>query len=275
MSLDRSAGVLAVEAPAKVNLFLEVTRRRPDGYHDLETVFAKLELADSLTLRPAERSSLALVHRSPTRVSAGPDNLVLRAAEAFRASFGGAGASIRLVKRVPAGAGLGGGSSDAAATLLGLARQRGVRADLSALGRGLGADVPFFLQPAPLALGRGIGDRLRPMKARGGPWWLVVVYPGVSVSTPHAFRRLRLRRGATLTTRRLLVRLRRSLRAGASPSRCARKAPRPGASSKPSERGRGFPVPAPAFSPSLRTKPPRAAGRGACPRSRGQAGRCM
>jgi 4-diphosphocytidyl-2-C-methyl-D-erythritol kinase len=93
-----------------------------------------------------------------------------------------------------------------------------VKGDLRPLGRRLGADVPFFLQPHPLALGRGIGDVLSPVPARGGPWWIVVVYPGVGVSTPEAYRRLKLRPGAALTTRRLLTRLKSSLRAGAPPS---------------------------------------------------------
>jgi 4-diphosphocytidyl-2-C-methyl-D-erythritol kinase len=220
MSRGRSPRALRIEAPAKVNLFLEVTGRRADGYHLLDTVFAKIDLSDELTLRlkPQGGSTLTVTDRSPTPIPAGPGNLALRAADAFREWFGRGAAAIRLLKRVPAGAGLGGGSADAAATLTGLARLTGVSTDLRPLGRRLGADVPFFLQAANLALGRGVGDRLRPLRTQGGPWWLVVVYPGVSVSTPEAYHRLRFRRGTTLTTRRRSDKLIRGLQEGASPS---------------------------------------------------------
>ena len=114
--------MIQVPCPAKVNLFLEVTGKRPDGYHRLATLFAKINVYDVLELEAAPRG-VALEIVSEDALSAGPDNLVRRAAESFIKVFRvDGGARIRLVKRIPMGAGLGGGSSDAAGTLLGLAK---------------------------------------------------------------------------------------------------------------------------------------------------------
>lgn len=151
---------MELRAPAKTNLFLEVPRKRPDGFHELDTVFAALELADRLVLEPAGELSLAVEDER----LAGPDNLVLRAAEALRQAAGQPelGARIELHKEIPAGGGLGGGSSDAAATLrglnelweLGLPHER-----LAELAAELGSDVAFFLRGG-LQRGRGRGELL-------------------------------------------------------------------------------------------------------------------
>ena len=148
-------------APAKVNLTFEVLGRRDDGYHKVRTVLQAIDLADELTFTPADALTLAV---EPPGSAPIEDNIVLHAAEALRLATGGqAGAVIKLTKRIPAAAGLGGGSSDAAATLLGLRRLWGVNIEAGALheiAASLGSDVPFFLNGGT-ALGTGRGERLQ------------------------------------------------------------------------------------------------------------------
>ncbi|MSQ94539.1 MAG: 4-(cytidine 5'-diphospho)-2-C-methyl-D-erythritol kinase [Gemmataceae bacterium] len=148
---------LVVWAPAKVNLFLEVLGKRPDGYHEIATLMVAVRLYDTVIFR--ESAALTL-QCSDTTLSAGPDNLVLRAAKLLQDRTGcRKGASIRLIKRIPMAAGLAGGSTDAAATLLGLNRlwQLGLSArDLAKLSSEIGSDIPFFFQlPAAWCTGRG------------------------------------------------------------------------------------------------------------------------
>ncbi len=158
-------GTVFVEAPAKVNLILRVGARRADGYHNVDTLFAGVGLCDHLRVDRAARGIALQV----TGADLGDprDNLVYRAARAYlRARGRRDGVAIRLEKRIPVGGGLGGGSSDAAATLRCLdelfSPPVGVAA-LTEVARGLGADVPFFLCRSPLALGSGRGDRLTPL----------------------------------------------------------------------------------------------------------------
>lgn len=198
---------IQVLCPAKVNLFLEVTGRRPDGYHLLATLFAKINLHDVLDLSPAPGFSLEVASETGQELSAGPDNLVLRAAKAFAAEFRtGGGASIRLTKRIPMGAGLGGGSSDAAGTLLGLVKLHrvetpGTLARLRRLALGLGADVPLFLHPSTLCEGRGVGERLRGVRVPKSLPYMVLVYPDLSIATKGVFAALeRPSRKAVLTS---------------------------------------------------------------------------
>lgn len=196
---DRSPCALPVPArfaPAKVNLGLHVLRRRPDGFHDLATVFLPIGWSDRLSAGPARR--LAFSSNDP-HLPTGASNLVVRAAMALRLWMGDSarGATLRLEKNVPYGAGLGGGSSDAAATLRLLAELWSVdisEADLHDLALGLGSDVPFFLDGVP-AHGTGRGERLVPLVGADGapyrcPFWLVVVVPPVHVSTADAFARV-------------------------------------------------------------------------------------
>ena len=192
----RRPSVTARRAPAKVNLGLHVLRRRPDGFHDLATVFAPIGWADVLTAKPAD--ALALTTSDPHLPTDGA-NLVVRAAHALQRWAGlpldgPPGATLHLDKWVPYGAGLGGGSSDAAAALRLLAdlwRLDVPAGDLAALALDLGSDVPFFLDPRP-SLGTGRGEVLAPLvDGRGEPWrcpfWLVVAVPPVHVSTGQAF----------------------------------------------------------------------------------------
>ncbi|MDF1615300.1 4-(cytidine 5'-diphospho)-2-C-methyl-D-erythritol kinase [Desulfurivibrio dismutans] len=183
---DLPAGELEIKAPAKINYFLHILGRRPDGYHDLDSLMIKLELADRLLLQRRKTAGIA-VSCPGGEVPAGPDNLVYKAAAAFFAHCELAPAlAITLDKQIPVAAGLGGGSSDAAAALLGLnlLYDTGLEEDvLLALARPLGADVPFFVQPSPAARARGIGELLTPAPVPAGVNWIVLVNPGFGVST--------------------------------------------------------------------------------------------
>lgn len=185
---------MKLAAPAKTNLFLEVPRRRPDGFHELDTVFVALELADELELTRLGEGRLEL-----TLEGAGPDvpadasNLVWRAADALRQAAGRPelGAALHLRKRIPAGGGLGGGSSDAAAALRGLDQLwgTGLGAErLATLAAGLGSDVPFFLRGG-LQRGRGRGEVLQPLPP-AAPLHLVLILPGFPCPTPQVYRDL-------------------------------------------------------------------------------------
>lgn len=171
-------------ARAKVNLTLPVLGKRPDGYHEVDTVMHSITLADTVELARADGLSLAVEGAAP----AGPDNLMWRAAALFLEETGAPGAALRLVKCLPSEAGLGGGSADAAAVLRGLDRLYGTRlgaARLEAMGARLGADVPFCVAGG-CARCRGIGDELAPLP----PWPglpLLIVKPAVSVSTGAAY----------------------------------------------------------------------------------------
>jgi 4-diphosphocytidyl-2-C-methyl-D-erythritol kinase len=161
-------GRLSALAPAKLNVGLWIVRRRPDGYHDLLTLYQAVDLYDQLTVEPRARG-LTLSCTDPT-LPTDRSNLVLRAAAVLAQATGvKRGAHFHLEKRIPHGAGLGGGSSDAAAALLLLNRLWGLglgRGRLSRLARTVGADVPYFLVGGT-AVGRGRGDRLTPVQLVG------------------------------------------------------------------------------------------------------------
>ena len=179
-------------APAKLNLGLHVLRRRADGFHDLDTVFLPIGWADEVRAAPADALSLST---SDPALPTDDGNLVVQAARALAAHAGiEPRARLRLDKRVPYGAGLGSGSSDAAATLRLLAEVWSLdvaEADLHALALDLGSDVPFFLDGHP-ARATGRGERLEPLVDADGhpyrcPFWLVVAVPDVHVSTAEAY----------------------------------------------------------------------------------------
>ena len=185
-------GGLTVAAPAKLNLFLEIVRKRPDSYHDLESLMVAVDLFDTLELRAGPDG--IVLRCEPGTLSAGPDNLVHKAATALRAAVGRSelGADIRLTKRIPAQAGLGGGSSDAAAALVGLNEiwKLGLtRAELVAIASSIGSDVAFFLS-LPAAWCTGRGEIATPEPAPRRALDFVLVFPPVGVSTPAVFKRL-------------------------------------------------------------------------------------
>ncbi|HUK12258.1 MAG TPA: 4-(cytidine 5'-diphospho)-2-C-methyl-D-erythritol kinase [Thermoanaerobaculaceae bacterium] len=185
---------IRVRCPAKVNLHLEVVGRRPDGYHELRTLFAAVGVWDELELEPAPAGVLELAVEPTGAAPPGEDNLVVRAARALAVRFDvRAGTRIRLVKSIPAGGGLGGGSADAAAALVGLVSLWGLDCGsdvLQPIAAGLGADVPFFLVGG-IAFGTGRGCDLRPLPD-APPWWVVLLPGPEPISTAAvyaAFRR--------------------------------------------------------------------------------------
>jgi len=187
---DRAPHCFFRAAPAKVNLYLEVTGRRPDGYHDLVTLFWPLPgLADGLRLELAARPGCELRTGGAAGVPESADNLVCRAAAAYAAAAGVAPCwRFTLTKQIPVAAGLGGGSSDAAAALrlLNAAHAGALAPDaLARLAAGLGADVPFFLQDRP-CLAAGIGERLSPVPA-AGELPLLLLNPGFPLPTAWAY----------------------------------------------------------------------------------------
>lgn len=188
--------LISAFAPAKLNLFLRVTGRRADGYHELDSVFVPITLGDrlALELRPASRPA-ARLHGSFGSLPADERNLAVRAALDFMAEFEvTAEILIELHKQIPAGAGLGGGSSDAAAVLTMMAaicrRQIPIEPDrLARVAVKIGADVPFFLNPVPARV-TGIGERIAPLETMR-QLALVVAVPPIEVPTAAVFRALK------------------------------------------------------------------------------------
>jgi len=177
---------MIVPAPAKVNLFLHVTGRRTDGYHTIESLFALTDLCDTVTL--TARDDGAILRDNDIAGVPADDDLAVRAARALQREAGiEHGVALRVDKRIPMGAGLGGGSSDAASVLLALNRLWSLdwpRARLSELAASLGADVPFFVR-GQNAVARGIGEALSvvTLPAR----WLVLIRPAAHVATRDIF----------------------------------------------------------------------------------------
>ena len=183
---------LRVRSFAKINLALAVLGKRPDGFHEIRTVFQSIDLHDELEFH--ESAGLQLECESLPDLPA-EQNLAWKAAEALSRHAGSSrGVRILLKKNIPPGAGLGGGSSNAAAALLGLCRLWNLevpRLELTSLAAGLGSDVPFFLEGGT-ALGIGRGEEIYPLPPTASAP-LIVVYPGVHVSTAEAYRSLNLR----------------------------------------------------------------------------------
>ncbi len=186
----------SVSAPAKLNLFLAITGRRPDGFHDLVSVAAQLNFGDTLCVEPAAEFTLTC---DQPEVPCDESNLVLKAARAFaKATEWGGGARFFLEKRIPMGAGLGGGSSDAVAALRALNRLAGPAhalspAALQEVAAQLGSDCPLFLHDGPMVM-RGRGERIAALpeaaavRVRGRR--VLVFKPGFGIATPWAYAQL-------------------------------------------------------------------------------------
>lgn len=203
--------MLTLPAPAKINLGLAVQRRRTDGYHDIATLFLKLSLADTVHLE-ARPGTITLECRHPD-VPSDASNLVYRAAAALQPLAPDCGVHITLEKVIPAAAGLGGGSSDAAATLLGLNTLWDLRLTpdaLHAYAARLGADVPFFLTPWVAAMGYGRGDELEGVTCPQD-FALILVKPPIAVSTAWVYQQGRF--GLTAPCREITI-LRQCLESG-------------------------------------------------------------
>jgi 4-diphosphocytidyl-2-C-methyl-D-erythritol kinase len=199
-----SSGISHWPAPAKLNLFLHVTGRRPDGYHELQTLFQLIDLCDTITISLRGDAS---IERPAGASGVAPEvDLTLRAALALQQATGtGQGAELRVHKRIPQGAGLGGGSSDAATTLLALNELWNCRLsleELAGLGLSLGADVPVFIRGSS-AWAEGVGERLTPVSLPEA--WYVIIYPGVGVSTREVFQSPELTRNSPVITIRAFL----------------------------------------------------------------------
>ncbi|RJP84513.1 MAG: 4-(cytidine 5'-diphospho)-2-C-methyl-D-erythritol kinase [Desulfobacteraceae bacterium] len=182
-----------IQSPAKINLFLEVTGKRADGYHNLNTLMCCIDLHDAIRLS-FEKTGIT-IHCTHPDVPNDESNLACRAAKLFfDAASCGDGLHIDLEKKIPIGAGLGGGSSNAAAVLKGLNAYYGsplLHSELMGLGKTIGADVPFFIYRQP-AFAAGIGDILTPCPHLE-PFPVVLIYPSVPVSTAEVYKKLNLR----------------------------------------------------------------------------------
>jgi len=191
MIIRSLAGGVEVLAPAKLNLFLEVLGRRPDGYHEIESLMVAVNLHDSLTFADDPSGEISLRCNEPT-LPVGRDNLVVMAAERLKASARSVrGARIVLDKEIPAESGLAGGSSDAAATLVALDRLWDLRLPeerLRELAAEIGSDVTFFIR-GPAAVCRGRGERVEPVPLKES-YHFVLVRPPVGISTADVYRRM-------------------------------------------------------------------------------------
>jgi len=184
---------MIIDSPAKINLYLAVTGKRPDGYHNIDTLMCCIDLHDSIRLSFDEpRISLHCGHPD---VPKDASNLAWRAAKIFLDTIGiTSGIHIEIEKRIPMGAGLGGGSSNAGAVLNALNTHYGAplsQTELMAMGKTIGADVPFFISGKP-AIATGIGDILTPCPPLD-PFPVVLIYPSVAVSTALVYKNLNLR----------------------------------------------------------------------------------
>lgn len=197
---------LRLNSPAKINLFLNVLFKRKDGFHEIHTLFERIRLFDELTLIPS-RSGIKIITRSKN-LPRGSGNICYRAAKLLKDRFKiKRGVLIKIEKRIPIAAGLGGGSSNGASVLLGLNRlwKLGLsKKELLRAGAELGSDVPFFILETPFALGRGRGEILRKIRQPGKKIWHCLVKPPFSISTKAAYQRLKT---SSLTPKKADVRM--------------------------------------------------------------------
>jgi len=207
LTLERGDRRIRLRSPAKVNLFLEPLRKRADGYHEIVTVMQTIDLCDELEIELVG-TGIELECDNP-KLPRGPENLAYRAAEAFAgATRLEQGVRIRLSKRIPVGGGLGGGSGNAAVTLLGLNELAGrplSRRRLARIATLLGSDVSFFLYGGT-ALCRGRGERVKPLKP-APEFWLMLVTAPINISTRVVYGRVNL----SLTRRHSVRRMLRSI----------------------------------------------------------------
>lgn len=184
---------LALRACAKINVGLDVLRKRPDGFHDIQSIFVAVDLHDKLVFEPQPHLEVACI---PAVTDSPDDNIVVKAAQAYARAFpdDNLSAKITVTKSIPTGGGLGGGSSDAASTLVGLALINGrsyndeLLASLQPLAEMLGSDVPFFLRYG-VAHVSGRGETIQRLDT-DMPWTVLLICPGIHVNTAHAYSTL-------------------------------------------------------------------------------------
>lgn len=178
---------------AKLNLYLAVLNRRKDGYHDIKTVFERISLSDTIILKPRRDNKIKIICGSPL-VPKGKTNLAYASAKLLQDSFRvKKGVNIEIRKRIPVGAGLGGGSSNAAAVLSGLNKFWGLNLGqnkLAKLAASIGSDVPFFIYDTPFARGAGRGEKIKPLKALSNvKLWHLLAVPKIKVLTPVIYKK--------------------------------------------------------------------------------------
>ena len=186
---------LTISSPAKINLFLKVLGRRPDGYHELVTLFHRISLQDQIILKKIDRPEFRLMTTHP-KLKRTRENLIYRAYQSLCkiANWKG-GVQVTLKKKIPVAAGLGGGSSNAAHFLLGMNRLFDLGLPLKTLvrlGAGLGSDVPFFLYNVNQAIGTGRGEKIKQLRSKSKFWFVLVVFP-FGIPTPLVYQRLKAR----------------------------------------------------------------------------------
>jgi len=181
---------LLLRAYGKINIGLNIISNRHDGYHNIETILQQIDLYDLVFIEGNDRSKIQILMDN-TIIANNEENICYRAVKLMQQATGiDEGVTVKIQKRIPIGSGLGGGSSDAAAVLLGLQRRWRIllkEAELKELARQLGADVPFFQAGGGTALAWGIGDKLRPLRL---PWdfYCALIYPNIEISTRWAYK---------------------------------------------------------------------------------------
>ncbi|MEW6101976.1 MAG: 4-(cytidine 5'-diphospho)-2-C-methyl-D-erythritol kinase [Candidatus Omnitrophota bacterium] len=183
---------LTLNSPAKVNLFLKVLNKRSDNYHNIKTIFERISLFDTISLEATPGKRIKINCKDP-QVPKNSSNLCFRAAAILQERFGvKSGVEIAIIKRIPVGAGLGGGSSNAACVLAGLNKLWKLRIPVNKLAKiaaSIGADVPFFVYNSSFALGEARGDRITPFKnPRNLRLWHILVVPRIKVLTPFIYK---------------------------------------------------------------------------------------
>lgn len=185
--------MLLLNSYAKLNLYLEVLNTRQDNYHNIKTLFERVDLSDKIVLESRRDKKIRIICNL-SDVPCGNTNLAYRSAKLLQDVFHiDRGVDIKIIKHIPVGAGLGGGSSNAASVLVGLNklwRLKLVQEQLLAYARKIGSDVPFFIYNSPFAFGEGRGDRIKPLEALDNArLWHILVVPKIKVSTPLIYKK--------------------------------------------------------------------------------------
>jgi 4-diphosphocytidyl-2-C-methyl-D-erythritol kinase len=192
---------LILNSCAKLNLYLAVLNKGKDGYHNIESIFERIDLSDKIILKPRRDNKIKIVCSSPL-VPKGKSNLAFRSAKILQDNFCvKKGINIEIIKHIPVGAGLGGGSSNAATVLLGLNklwRLNLTQNKLVGLAGSIGSDIPFFIYNTPFARGTDRGNRIKPLKGLSNlKIWHVLVVPKIEVSTPFIYKKWDMYSGLT------------------------------------------------------------------------------
>ena len=191
-TLSMSEGLVLLSY-AKLNLYMEVIKKRKDNYHDIKTLFERIDLSDKIILRPRRDKLIRIICKN-SGVPQDKTNLCYRSAALLQGKFNiKTGLDITIIKRIPVASGLGGGSSNAATVLLGLNKLWKLnlsRKRLAGLAQGIGSDVPFFVYNTAFALGEGRGERIKPLRLlQYAYFWHLIIVPKIKVSTPIIYKR--------------------------------------------------------------------------------------